>query len=247
MRSNVAEEAKKNKIDLNVPTLAAGAGATITMSIVGSYLGPLGTVGGAAATSVVTAVVTAVYKHSATVAQERAKRLALRRLTAVYVADERLGRLNDAEQTALRTAQHEVIDAQRERRRWHPKRLALAGTIVAAGLFGGVALAETGVEALAGKPVAAIVQGKPGSGTSLGGGHVAPASPTPTNPVVPSATPHATSGSTATSPDVVTPSATQSPVTVPPVPPVLPSPQTSGLQNASTAPPQGGAKPSSGG
>jgi hypothetical protein len=239
----VAETAKKNKLDLNVPTLAAGAGATVTMSVLGSYLGPLGTLTGAAATSVVSAVVTAVYKHSATVAQEKAKDAALRRLVR-----ERRGKgAPTPEETAIiEKVTDEAVEASSARQRWSGGRLALIGAAVAVGLFGGVAAAEAGVEALAGKPVSAIVQGKPGHGTTLGGGGTGPAT-TPSPTVEPSTSPGATSGSTVTSGPVVTPSAPRTsvpPTTLLPVPPVLPSSAPS--TQTSTAPPRGGAEPSSG-
>lgn len=236
----MAETAKKNKLDLNVPTLTAGAGATVTMSVLGSYLGPLGTITGAAATSVVTAVITAVYKHTATVTQEKAKDAALSRLIR---SRRGLGTPTPEEEAIIEQVTDEAVDASTARQRWSGGRLALIGTAVAAGLFGGVMLVETGAEALAGKPVAAIVQGKPGSGTSLGGGHVMPSSPTPTSSPLPSTEPSVTPSTASSSDLVVTPSAPPSSVlTVPPVPPVLPhQPQTS---NGAT--PQGVA-PSSGG
>lgn len=233
----MADEAKKNKLDLNVPTLAAGAAATVTMSVGGSYLGSWGTLTGAALTSVASAVVGAVYKKMALDAHEKARKAALERLRGRRPVTEE----ERAEAVAVTQA---AIDAGRERASWTPRKLAVTGAAVAATLFGGVALAETGVEALAGKPVAAIVQGKPGRGTTFGGGSVGPVTtPTPAGTVEPSASPRATAGSSAPLAPVVTPSARESaPVTVPPVPPVLPTPSA----QTSTAPPPGGAEPSSG-
>jgi hypothetical protein len=234
----VAEEAKKNKLDLNAPTLVAGAGATVTMSVLGSFLGPAGTITGAALTSVTTAVITAVYKHTATLAQEKAKQAALDKLRRKH--EYRTTPLTDPERTQVIAAGQEVLNAKLARRRQSRPKLVMSGLAVAAGLFGGVMLATTGAEAMAGKPVSAIIQGKPGYGTSLGGGEVGRSNPrvTPT----PTITPRSTTSSTDSPGPVVTPSeAPSNVVTVPPVPPVLPSP----LQT-STAPPPGGAEPSGG-
>jgi hypothetical protein len=61
-----------------------------------------------------------------------------------------------------------------------PRRAGLAAVIAAA--FNGGAIAVTVAEGAAGKPLSAAVQGKPGHGTTFGGGSVgtaAPASPSP--------------------------------------------------------------------
>jgi hypothetical protein len=236
------EPPKKTKLDLNAPTLVAGAGATVTMSVLGSYLGTVGTLTGAAITSVASAVVTAVYKHTATVAQERAKRVALQKLTARHRGE---AQLNETERTQLVQARQEALDAHQAARRWNPRRLAVVGSAVAAGLFGGVMLVETGAEALAGKPVAAIVQGKPGHGTSLGGGRVLPATPTPTGTGTPTVSGSAVPTQPGQRSPLVTPSTPPGGVQVP-APPTLPltSPPTVPSQNAPTAPPQGGSVPS---
>jgi hypothetical protein len=231
-----ASAAKKNKLDLNAPTLVAGAGATVTMSVLGSFLGPLGTVTGAAVTSITTAVITAVYKHTATVAQEKAKQAAFDRLKDRY--KNRVTPLNEREQTQMIAAGQEVLDAKRQRSVWSGAKLATVGLAVAGGMFGGVMLATTGAEAVAGKPVSAIVQGKPGHGTSLGGGEVGRSNPRVTS--TPTTGPRSTTSSTSSPGATETSSVPSGPVTVPPEP-ILPNhPQTS------TAPTPGGVEPSNG-
>ena len=242
MRSDVAESAKKNKLDLNAPTLVAGAGATVTMSVLGSFLGPLGTVTGAALTSVTTAVITAVYKHTATVATEKAKQATFDRLKYRY--ENRVTPLSEAERVEVIAAGQEVLDAKRERSNLNRPKLILTGAAVAAGLFGGVMLVETGAEAVAGKPVASIVQGKPGNGTTLGGGRVEPTT-TPTDDVTPAPSDSATPTQPGQRNRLVTPSTPPTGV-VPPAPPTLPltSAPLVPSQRATTAPPQGGTEPS---
>lgn len=233
----MAEEVKKNKLDLNAPTLVAGAGATVTMSVMGSFLGPAGTITGAALTSVTTAVITAVYKHTATVAQEKAKQAAYDKLKRKY--DKQTTPLTEPERTQVIVAGQEVLNARLARRRQSRPKLLVGGLAVAAGLFGGVMLATTGAEALAGKPVSAIVQGQPGHGTSLGGGNVG--RPNPRSTPTPTTTPRSTTSSTDSPNPVETPSEPPTDSVPVPLPPVLPSP----LQT-STAPPPGGAEPSGG-
>jgi hypothetical protein len=99
----------------------------------------------------------------------------------------------------------------------HRIMFAAASALAVFALAGGIL---TGWEAIAGKPVSAIVQGKRGSGTTLGGGTVAP-SPVPSQP--PSPAPYATPPTVP--PSSVTPSATPSPSPSPSsLLPVSPSP-----------------------
>lgn len=198
------------------PALAASAGGTILAAFAGSYLGPLGTVGGLAAGSLIAG--------SATWWAERGLRRSAEIARATTRFTERRRRPpTGAEETVIIRA----IDASpRFRRvRWdHIGRLAAGAA--ALGL-----IAVTAVELGAGKPASAIVQGKPGHGLTVTGG--APAAPTrsPSSPAA-SAFP-APSASPSPSPDPLptpSPSATASPspslTVTPPAssPPPTPSP-----------------------
>src|SRR6185437_8084190 len=102
-------------------------------------------------------------------------------------------------------------DRPRRRLRW---RWAGPAAFIIAAFIGG-ALVVTLLEGAAGKPLSAVVQGKPGHGTTLGGtvGKAAPASPSPG----PSSTPSASvtgSGTASTTPSS-SPAASTAPATAP--------------------------------
>jgi hypothetical protein len=205
----VTEEATpipaKSKIDLSFPQIGAAALSTITMSVLGSYLGPKGTIISAVLTAVVSTVAAAVYKYG---------------LTTVP-AKIRNGR---------------IVPAHKE---WRLPKISRSQWIALAVLAGAIFVAviglETVAEAGAGKPIANIVQGKPGHGTTLGGGG---SQSTPEPSVSPSQTPGQTKSlETSVSPSappstlpsrlprVVTPTPSQSsiPLPLPPQEPLAPS------------------------
>ncbi len=124
-----------------------------------------------------------------------------------------------------------------------PRRRRTGPAAVIAAAFIGCALAVTVLEGAAGKPLSAVTQGRPGHGTTLGGGGVgkaAPASPSPTPPASttgPGATapassmtpsgasssPAASTAPTATAPSSTAPvSSTPSPAVPPGIPSVTP-------------------------
>lgn len=158
------EEKEKSKLDLSMAGLAAGVVATVAMSWLGSFLGAFGTLVGAGLTSVVYTVITTITKHGFERTGAKLKTVAAKGEIRVPIKKPPL-----------------------KRRHW-----IIAGCS-AAGIFVVVMGVNTVVEAAASKPVAAIVQGKQGSGTTLGGGHVDPQPATTTVP-----TPLSTRGSTST-------------------------------------------------
>jgi hypothetical protein len=82
----------------------------------------------------------------------------------------------------------------RPRRRWAGPAAFIAAAFI------GCAIVVTLLEGVAGKPLSAVVQGKPGHGTTFGGGAVgkaAPASPSPAPSSSPSPTPSASATGTA--------------------------------------------------
>lgn len=151
----------KEKFNLGVAGIAAGLVATLTMSWLGSFLGAFGTLIGAGLTSVVSAIITALAKHTF----------------------ERTGHV-----VKSTVAKGQVVIPLKKPPITRKVVFIAAGSAV--GVFGLVMGFNTAIEAVAHKPVAAIVQGKKGHGTTLGGGQVSPAPSTP----VPTATGHHRTG-----------------------------------------------------
>lgn len=184
----MTDDATKPKIDLSLTQIVSAALVTATTTVAASYFGTTGGMIGAMAMSALSTVASALYKHGLTVIPARVKN----------------GRLIPAE------------------RHWKMPRLKrpqwIALGILAASVFAGILLLQTVVEAAAGKPVANIVQGTPGHGTTLGGGGNGPAPAT-----TPSVSPSESTAPTGTPLPSVSPSApTRLPRTVPSAPP-LPS------------------------
>jgi hypothetical protein len=94
--------------------------------------------------------------------------------------------------------------ARHDRARWHRRWAGPAA--LAAAAFIGCAVAVTLVEQDAGKPLSALVQGKPGHGTTLGGagGGIAPGRPAPSLPA-------STTGLATTPADSTTPTSSTTP------------------------------------
>jgi cytoskeletal protein RodZ len=218
----VVTDQEKPKLKLSPAQLGAGAAATITMSLVGSFFGPSGTLVAAALTSVTSTVATTVYQHVLTISGQHAKRIIAKRP----------GESDKHFQERVEEAAEAVsLEEAKRDRRFSPKMLALP-LVAAAGIFLGVMGLNTSVEAVAGKPVSAIVQGKPGSGTTLGGGDIEEPTPSPTSSSIPTATQE-----TSQTPDETTPTTrqrsstptqaptpTQVPTTLPPAPTAPPVP-----------------------
>jgi hypothetical protein len=183
-------ESPKDKIDLSFTQVAAAVLVTVTTTIAGSYLGTSGTLVSAVVMSAVSTIASSLYKHGLTVIPARV----------------RGGRLIPAE------------------RRWKMPKLSghqwTALGIAAAGIFAGIVLVQTVAEAVAGKPVAAIVRGEPGHGTTLGGGGAGTPSPAVSPSVQPSGSPVPTGAPSGTSVPSATPSAPSLPRVSPSIPPV---------------------------
>lgn len=198
----------KSKIDLSTTQLLAGAGATITVSVISSYWGVVGTLAGAGITSVVSSVVTSVYKLAMDRTHSRIR-----------------GGLKMKDFTHLRIP------------KWTPRQWGLAA-LVPLGLFGGTMAVLTGAEAAAGKPVSAIVRGDPGHGTTLGGGDVGTPTPQPsaTTSTLPTGVPTSTATSVPTSTAIPTTAPTSVPTTST-APTTAPTSVSSPLTTAEPAPP----------
>jgi hypothetical protein len=192
---------EKEKLDLSIAQLATGALSTITVTLVSArFLGSVGTITAAGVSSVLSTSVSAVYKHGWNRTTQRLQPYIKRERHEVQGTDATPG---DGEFTVTTEGTKYVPN-------W---KMFGAIAAAAAGTFAGVTALTTGAEAVAGKPVSAIVQNKPGTGTSLFGGHV---SPHPT--LTPSPTPTSSTSSNVSTPAPVPSQRTTRPsVSVPPI------------------------------
>lgn len=243
----IARRRRRPRFELSVTQLVATALAAITATIAASYLGVSGTVIGAALASVVSAVGNAVYGHSLRSTRDRVRVVVPpRSRRGAPSAPELFPPLGRA--TAGPTApRQEIRTEERPPRlpaaRPRPPRAAVAPAgrptlwravaIGAMSVFAAVLAIVTGVEVVAGRPLADIVRGVSGSGTSVfgsgggtGGAGTAP-SPTVTKTVVPDVV-ITTPTVTRTAPAVTR---TAGPTTAPST-----SPSTGGPTTGSTAP-----------
>jgi len=161
----------------HIPALAASAGGTLVLAVAASYLGPLGTVGGMVAGSMVSGTaawwIERALRRSADLAKAKAKAVRARG-----------GRPLTAHETQVITA---IVHKRHRRRNWKPLAGIAAGAlIIAAGTI-------TMWEIAAGRPVAAIVTHRQGHGLTLRGGTTtAPQRATPSLPPTPTPTPSLT-------------------------------------------------------
>jgi len=156
------------KLDLSMAQLATSVLSTVTVSLVSAkFLGSAGTLTAAACTSALSTSASAVYKHGWH-----------RTATKVKTVKTKKFRNVDPTETVLDNLGGYTVTTSKTKRVPNWKLIgSTAG--VAGAIFAGWLTLTTGAEAVAGKPVSAIVQHKQGSGTSLFGGHTSP-DPTPT-------------------------------------------------------------------
>ncbi len=186
------------RLELSVTQLVATALAAITATIAASYLGVSGTVIGAALASVVSAVGNAVYGHSLRSTRDRVRVvvpprrpsdpdrdfLPQGRCVAPPVAPRQENVIDGARPPVVPTARPRP--ARSEPNRWRGVAIGAISVFVA------VLAVVTGVEVVAGRPLADIVRGDAGTGTSVfgtsgtGTGTGGGASPTVTKTVTPS-------------------------------------------------------------
>lgn len=200
-RPTTSPDDTKRKIDLNLTQVAAAALAAVTSAVVGSRLGAVGTLIGAAGASVITTVGTAVYRASLDRSRERVRTLTQARRTRVLPPFQVESEAEQPHQA--------VVDAPpgderltggtdrgpQARRRFHTLRWGVA--IGAA--FGGFLLAMlviTGFELVSGETV-----GDNGEGTTIG--RVVDPAPVRRNPTTPPA-PSSSTAPTSEAPTVTT-------------------------------------------
>jgi hypothetical protein len=155
----------------HLPAIAAAAAGTVLAAVLGSLMGAAGTVAGMAIGSLVSGTCSWWAEQGI----RRSAAIAAARAAAIRARGRPLRAGEDAAATRAAAARH---DRGRRHRRW-------AGpAALAAAAFIGCAVSVTLVEQGAGRPLSALVQGKPGHGTTLGGagGGTAPARTAPSPP-----------------------------------------------------------------
>jgi hypothetical protein len=174
----------------HLPAIVAATTGTVLAAVLGSLIGAAGTI--------VAMVIGSLASGTASWWAERGIRrsaaLATARAEAIRARGRPLRPGEDAAVTQATVVTSSTAAVPGPNGRPHRRWAGPAAFIVTA--FIGCAIVVTLLEGAAGKPLSAVVQGKPGHGTTLGGGSegkAAPASPSPT----PSAS---TSGAAATAP-----------------------------------------------
>jgi hypothetical protein len=215
MTSDIAKpqtkpEAKPETFRSHVPAIAAATTGTVLAATLGSLIGAAGTIAG----MVIGSLASGTCSWWAERGIRRSAALAAARAEAVRTRGRQLHPHEDAAVTQPAAAAQDDtaatgIEPGRHGRPRPGRRWAGLAAIIAAAFLGG-AVAVTVVEGAAGKPLSAVVQGKPGHGTTFGGGAVgtaAPASPSP-SPAASTTGPAATAPATSAAPS---PSASSSP------------------------------------
>jgi len=211
--------AKQETFRSHLPAIAAATTGTVLAATLGSLIGAAGTIVGMVIGSLASGTCSwwaeRGIRRSAALAAARAEALRARThqlhpgedaavtlATAAVVpgADDGLVTQADAGPVTQADAGPVTRGAAGRHSRPVPRRrwAGPAAFIVAA--FIGCAIVITLIEGAAGKPMSAVVQGKPGHGTTLGGGTVgkaAPASPSPSPSGSRSPTPSASTSGTA--------------------------------------------------
>ena len=211
------------RVGLSSTQLLASALAAITATVAASYLGVSGTVIGAAVASVLSVAGNAVYAHSIRQTGSRVR-------NAVPVAARWAPGGVPGAAPSSAGARRDAGEPARVR---HATSLRVLGA-ACAGVFVAVLALVTSVEIVAGRPLADLVRGDAGTGTTVFGGAVRPqahgvlAPPTPTVTVtakVVTVTPTVTVTAPAASSTVPPPSPTTTPTPTPtPSAPTTPDP-----------------------
>jgi hypothetical protein len=180
----------------HLPAIVAATVGTVLATILGSLMGTAGTIAGMTLGSLASGTFSWWTERGI----RRSTAIAIARAAAIRARGRPLSPEEDAAVTQVLAAADQ--DRARPLRRWAGPRRRWAGpAALAAVAFMACAVTVTLLEQAAGKPLSAVVEGKPGHGTTLGGGGTGgadPASPTPT----PSAS---TTGPAATAPASPTP------------------------------------------
>jgi hypothetical protein len=196
-------ETKPETFRSHLPAIAAATTGTVLAAILGSLIGAAGTIAG----MVIGSLASGTCSWWAERGIRRSAALAAARAEAIRARGHQLHPGEDATVTQAASVTRDTAAAVTEAAagrhgRWRPRPRWAGPAAFIAAAFIGCAIAITLLEGAAGKPLSAVVQGKPGHGTTLGGGAVGkaiPASPSPT-PSVGTTGPAATAPATSTTP-----------------------------------------------
>lgn len=215
-RSTTSPDGTTRKIDLNLTQIAAAALAAVTSAVIGSRLGALGTLIGAAGASVVTTVGTALYRASLERSQERVRSLAyLRRTRTLPVVPNESGAEQSPPTAVNVPATDEQLTGSTDSGPQHqaPSRrfptlqwgAAIVGTLAA---FLLAMMVITGFETATGETV-----GDNGSGTTLG--RVVDPAPAPRDSTTTPPSPSSTTPTSETPTETTAPTDTATPTLTP--------------------------------
>jgi hypothetical protein len=159
----------------HLPAIIAATTGTVLAAILGSLIGAAGTITG----MVIGSLASGTCSWWAERGIRRSAALAVARAEAIRVR----GRPLRPDEDAAVTRAAATLAAAAPGRNGHPRRRWVGPAAFIATAFIGCAIVVTLLESAAGKPLSAVVQNKPGHGTTLDGGTVGkttPASPSPT-------------------------------------------------------------------
>jgi hypothetical protein len=156
-----AQPDQPERLSLSATQIVASGLAAVSATVAASYFGIAGTVIGAGLGSVISVIGSAVYSYSIRQTHSRVRQGLDVAVAHRFSLDRRTSAPGGRTDSRLRTL------AAGLRTSVSPRRLALA----AGALFLLVLAATTGFELASGRPLAATVSGKQGTGTSLDGGH----------------------------------------------------------------------------
>ncbi|SDI97655.1 hypothetical protein SAMN05444157_1093 [Frankineae bacterium MT45] len=256
-----AKTGEKSRLGLSATQIVASAITAVLATVAASYLGISGTVVGAAVASVLTVTGNAVFGHSLRRTTE-----VVREVVPITVTRDRQARANDytltdvppvhplpANDESIPALSHSIPDetaqattstwsgvttTEKAKPRWWSTLEWRHAAIATLAIFSALMIGVTGFEIAAHRPLAAVVQGERGSGTSLSGGSTSTKStPAPTvtpSTATPTATTAAPTSTEATPSPALTPSAT--PAATPSPTPVSATPTPAPAASPTTAP-----------
>ncbi len=192
-KAQTKPEARPETFRSHLPAIVAATTGTVLAAILGSLIGAAGTIAGI----VIGSLASGTCSWWAERGIRRSAALAAARAEAIRARDRPLHPGENAAVTQAAVVTQDTAAASRGHGWWRPRRRWAGPAAFIAAAFIGCVIVVTLLEGVAGKPLSAMVQGRPGHGTTFGGGGVGKAAPTSPSPV-PSATPSAsTTGTTA--------------------------------------------------
>ncbi|HEY1000528.1 MAG TPA: hypothetical protein VGD83_12875 [Streptosporangiaceae bacterium] len=205
-------EARPETFRSHLPAIAAATTGTVLAAILGSLIGAAGTIAGI----VIGSLASGTASWWAERGIRRSAALAAARAEAIRARGRPLHPGEDAAVAQAAVITRDTAAARgahdRPRLRW---RWAGPAAFIAAAFIGCV-IVVTLLEGVAGKPLSAVVQGKPGHGTTLGGGTVSKAASPSPSPTPPASTTGTATASTTPSGATSSPAASTAPAATAP-------------------------------